>query len=93
MTFGEWTLRKIGKEYRAETNGFVVAYSRGENHARCDLKTKPPQGEWQLISRCTHLGSGTMPVRKGDFYKVIYVEDPEKDTRASTLTAHWLPIE
>lgn len=90
-TFGQWTPVVVGATYLAETSGFVVARSSGDQSARCNLQMKTPKGRWSLITRCAKLGGGTMPVRQGNSYRVVYVD--HAGGLESTIKAYWIPFE
>lgn len=72
----EWTSKTISTTYQALTDGFVTAYNSGGTDPAINCLTdgsSPPTTVRSLVSHSTSSTTGagcTMPVRRGDYYRV-----------------------
>lgn len=86
---GEWQRRDIDTVYRAETDGYVTAYSSGDGTiegAILDGPTRDPK-ELRWRTRFLALSGATLPVEKGRYWMVKPVR-PERGNK-DTIKVQW----
>jgi len=84
--FGAWQTKQMNEVYRADTDGFVVAYADGlwsMIQGYTDSSDPPTTLRTQNNAWETPHVSITMPVRKGDYWKV---------TSTLSGTVYWMPL-
>jgi len=84
-SFGPWEVRAEGVVYQAATDGFAIGYGlgvAGDINGFTD-SANPPTINRVVYAVDTHLGTVTMPVRKGDYYRI---------TSGTPLTMFWIPL-
>ena len=86
--FGSWTSKLVDTTYQAATDGFVVTYSKKDNIGNCyaysDSNSSPSTIRTADTSghEYNEAGGMTMPVKKGDYWKVTGTID----------SVYWIPI-
>jgi hypothetical protein len=101
--FGSWASKSFNTIYQATTDGFVTAtidvsasQSWGVIEGHTDSSSNPTTvrvkasvGEWTNTDWAVKSNSFTMPVRKGDYWKVTR---PTYGGTAPTVTIYWIPL-
>ena len=92
--FGAWASKSTGTDYLAATDGIVTAYSANVTGAETVLTGLTDANATPTTTRCVsrvNVAAGasqqqsiSMPVRKGDYYKVT--------VSGTTATMFWLPV-
>ena len=74
FNFGLWVTKNTDTVYYAESPGFVCAYGTEPNnniYGLTDSSNPPTTYYLEDGIASSHCGNITMPVRKGDYWKVI----------------------
>jgi hypothetical protein len=85
--FGTWASKSNNIAYKADTDGFVVAYDQGADNIICGFTDGSNPPTTRRTQNKGDAGSGvypssiTMPVRSGDYWKVTGAE-----------VVYWLPL-
>ena len=89
--FGRWDGREKDRDYRAESDGFVAAYTGGRDPADefvvevGELDTDSGAISWDVRTRAGRYDGTVCPVSKGDYWRV-------RSFGGGRIVIHWLPI-
>ena len=72
----------------SESWGVIEGYTDGSSNPTV-VRVKASVGEWTNTDWAVKSNSFTMPVRKGDYYKVTR---PTYGGTAPTVTIYWIPL-
>ena len=86
--FGNWETRQQDAMYLAESDGFVMAMTAGNDPANyADILMGPEQGTLAVCSRMRRYDGAMCAVPQGWFWKVR-----ENEEQPGTIVVRWLPV-
>jgi len=85
--FGSWERKAFSQNtvYQAKTDGFIAAYSRGNNPEEAFLQSGPTSDDLSSKTRVSKYGGALIPIAKGTFWKAL-------NTESGDITISWIPM-